>query len=255
MLEFTQPDPLIQDVYDPQNLNHYAYCRNNPLILTDPSGNTWENTWNSFNNWTNNTWDNFWSQSYNAWDSFSRFTYNSINTFTTYSMQAFSNFGQGMYNYGSSVWQETKIWSGALGMGMEYGINILSPPGSLQYKGLDWISRNIAEPINNTLFQPGYNYGMWTYREKNLKNLFGASLDAAWAILGVGATIKSVAAASAPYWQYYPEGNLGYKSPYLVRSWQPPYQPGPEAYKEKGDVSIFIPSLAILINEKEVKSN
>ena len=28
---FTQPDDIIQDVYDPQSLNRYSYVRNNPL--------------------------------------------------------------------------------------------------------------------------------------------------------------------------------------------------------------------------------
>jgi len=36
---FTQPDPYIQNIYDPQSLNRYAYVRNNPLKYTDPSGN------------------------------------------------------------------------------------------------------------------------------------------------------------------------------------------------------------------------
>jgi RHS repeat-associated protein len=38
---FTQADPIIQDVYDPQSLNRYSYVRNNPLKYTDPSGNIW----------------------------------------------------------------------------------------------------------------------------------------------------------------------------------------------------------------------
>jgi len=36
---FTQPDTLLPDIYDPQQLNRYAYVRNNPLKYTDPSGN------------------------------------------------------------------------------------------------------------------------------------------------------------------------------------------------------------------------
>lgn len=36
---FTQPDPVIPDVYDPQSLNRYAYARNNPVKYVDPSGN------------------------------------------------------------------------------------------------------------------------------------------------------------------------------------------------------------------------
>ncbi|MFC2133830.1 RHS repeat domain-containing protein [Bacteroidota bacterium] len=35
---FTQPDTLIQNVYDPQSLNRYAFERNNPYKYVDPSG-------------------------------------------------------------------------------------------------------------------------------------------------------------------------------------------------------------------------
>ena len=35
---FIQPDSLIQDVYDPQTLNHYAFERNNPYGNTDEDG-------------------------------------------------------------------------------------------------------------------------------------------------------------------------------------------------------------------------
>src|SRR3989338_5951637 len=36
---FTQPDPMLPDPYDPQQLNRYSYTRNNPIIYADPSGN------------------------------------------------------------------------------------------------------------------------------------------------------------------------------------------------------------------------
>jgi RHS repeat-associated protein len=35
---FTQPDDIIQNVYNPQDLNRYSYVRNNPIRYTDPSG-------------------------------------------------------------------------------------------------------------------------------------------------------------------------------------------------------------------------
>ncbi|HSV94267.1 MAG TPA: RHS repeat-associated core domain-containing protein, partial [Desulfobacterales bacterium] len=35
---FITPDSLVSNPYDPQNLNRYAYARNNPLTFTDPSG-------------------------------------------------------------------------------------------------------------------------------------------------------------------------------------------------------------------------
>jgi RHS repeat-associated protein len=38
---FVTPDTIVQAPYDPQSLNRYAYCRNNPLNYVDPSGHFW----------------------------------------------------------------------------------------------------------------------------------------------------------------------------------------------------------------------
>jgi len=35
---FIQPDTMLPDIYDPQQLNRYAYARNNPVKYTDPEG-------------------------------------------------------------------------------------------------------------------------------------------------------------------------------------------------------------------------
>ncbi len=35
---FIQPDTIIPDLYNPQDLNRYSYVRNNPVRYTDPSG-------------------------------------------------------------------------------------------------------------------------------------------------------------------------------------------------------------------------
>jgi hypothetical protein len=35
---FITPDTIIPEPYNPQSLNRYAYCLNNPLIYTDPTG-------------------------------------------------------------------------------------------------------------------------------------------------------------------------------------------------------------------------
>ncbi len=38
MAQFIQPDPVIQDIYNPQDLNKYQYARNNPYKYVDESG-------------------------------------------------------------------------------------------------------------------------------------------------------------------------------------------------------------------------
>jgi RHS repeat-associated protein len=35
---FVSPDPIVQDIYDPFSWAAYAYCRDNPVTLTDPTG-------------------------------------------------------------------------------------------------------------------------------------------------------------------------------------------------------------------------
>jgi len=35
---FISPDSIVPRPFDPQSLNRYSYCRNNPLIFTDPTG-------------------------------------------------------------------------------------------------------------------------------------------------------------------------------------------------------------------------
>lgn len=39
---FTQPDSIIPDVYDPQQLNIYTFEGNNPYSNVDPTGNIWD---------------------------------------------------------------------------------------------------------------------------------------------------------------------------------------------------------------------
>ena len=44
---FITADSIVQAPYDPQSLNRYSYCRNNPINYVDPSGHKW-------------SWGNFW---------------------------------------------------------------------------------------------------------------------------------------------------------------------------------------------------
>ncbi|MDD5259544.1 MAG: hypothetical protein PHD29_06225 [bacterium] len=48
---FISPDTQILDPYNPQELNRYAYCVNNPLRYTDPSGYSWFS-----DNWREHKW-------------------------------------------------------------------------------------------------------------------------------------------------------------------------------------------------------
>jgi hypothetical protein len=38
---FISPDSIVPDLYNPQSLNRYSYCLNNPLRYTDPTGHWW----------------------------------------------------------------------------------------------------------------------------------------------------------------------------------------------------------------------
>jgi RHS repeat-associated protein len=50
---FLSPDPYVQDPSNSQSYNRYAYCLNNPLMYTDPSGYSW---WSHFTNWVGDNW-------------------------------------------------------------------------------------------------------------------------------------------------------------------------------------------------------
>jgi len=53
------PDNDVQNPFDSQNLNRYTYCLNNPLLYTDPTGNT---VLSQFFGWVKkNTWDAMWN--------------------------------------------------------------------------------------------------------------------------------------------------------------------------------------------------
>jgi uncharacterized protein (TIGR02594 family) len=63
MGRFISADPIIQDAYNPQNLNRYIYCLNNPLIYVDPTGNESGEGW-SYGSYTG-------SISYGGWGGYS----------------------------------------------------------------------------------------------------------------------------------------------------------------------------------------
>jgi RHS repeat-associated protein len=42
---FISADTIVQAPYDPQSLNRYSYCRNNPINYVDPTGHSWFSKW------------------------------------------------------------------------------------------------------------------------------------------------------------------------------------------------------------------
>ncbi|MCX5715098.1 MAG: DUF6443 domain-containing protein [Candidatus Omnitrophica bacterium] len=129
---FTQPDPLIQNIYDPQSLNHYAYCRNNPLVLVDPSGMFWNSpSWGGFGNWFSGGWNSF-CGGFSSVFSFGITTIGrwgmQINGFMGSQASAWGDFFgstssiafRGLSDFGQSAWNESRIWGSALGMGFNY---------------------------------------------------------------------------------------------------------------------------------------
>jgi len=56
---FISPDTIVQAPYNPQSLNRYSYCLNNPLVYVDPSGHFWEwgeKFWDSLKGLLGQTW-------------------------------------------------------------------------------------------------------------------------------------------------------------------------------------------------------
>ncbi len=54
---FTQADTVAPNLYDPQDLNRYAYVRNNPLSNIDPSGHSFIDKWYQFKTGLSKAWN------------------------------------------------------------------------------------------------------------------------------------------------------------------------------------------------------
>jgi RHS repeat-associated protein len=135
---FTQADPIIQDTFDPQTLNHYAYCRNNPLIYIDPTGlsfdsfgggwSSWSSGWSDIGSSIQNTWNDFSS----SMQSYTGSLGNTLNSWATSAMNTMTAFDQ-------SAFCESQIYGSALGMGMG-----LSDMWQSQRNNWEWGSSNMG---------------------------------------------------------------------------------------------------------------
>jgi len=254
---FVSADTIIQAPYDPQSLNRYAYCRNNPVKYVDPSGHFF---WaviafiaKAFaaisigsaiaggiacaagNYSLASTF--FQISQYSGYVSLAAagvcFVNAAIQASQISSMAAnggslASAFDDAAVNLGritvtkemvpnatgiafAAAWQTTQeaVVAGVVGA--------VSAIGSTVALAAGWSASYIAEPVHNTLTQPGYNYGQWIYGEKNFGNFFGACLDSAWTITGLSGVLGLSKAGYNPSFYQYFGPNSNPSSQWVVR--------------------------------------
>jgi len=192
LAKFTQPDPLIQDVYDPQTLNHYAYCRNNPLILTDPDGQSWSNTynswgsnissgWNSFTNWGSSAMDNAMRSMNNTLNNMQR----SLNSMTNEAMRMASS-GEFWHGVGTSIGTGLLI-TGAVGLGIAFLPATIT--GSAIFGAATWglgIAGGIGLGLSTGMMITGQDLSGNSLSMRQRGELAGGAA-LGWGMLGVGA--------------------------------------------------------------------
>ncbi|HEY9151990.1 MAG TPA: RHS repeat-associated core domain-containing protein [Anaerolineales bacterium] len=64
---FIQPDTIIPDQSNPQTWNRYSYVQNDPITLTDPSGNKADKS-QQLKAWFYKAYGSHWQQYWRAWD-------------------------------------------------------------------------------------------------------------------------------------------------------------------------------------------
>jgi RHS repeat-associated protein len=266
---FITADTIVQTPYDPQSLNRYAYCRNNPINYVDPTGHFWGAIFaflgfiakaaavvsivSAVAGGINLATGNQSAASV-------CFQVSQISGYVSIAASVASFIGNSMRAAAAS--RLTQLASASSGVTLD--TIVVTQAEAQAYRNAavaveaaalakDSVRAGIAgaisamgstitqaasfiiEPAVNTLTRPGWNYGSYLSDidagHISAKNFYGACLDSAWAVTNVYGTIEAVAANGAPYWQYYPAGNPEYTSPYLTRGWNPPHEPGQQAYR------------------------
>ncbi len=72
---FISKDPFPGRIAQPQSLNGFVYVRNNPIVLIDPSGLTWEENWGLFWDWVCQNGEG----TYSSFEAFVESMYNASN--------------------------------------------------------------------------------------------------------------------------------------------------------------------------------
>lgn len=195
---FISPDPYVQDPENPLNFNRYAYCLNNPLKYTDPSGEFFlENVirvlwskilkgsvkyqWNKLSNaykiqknmFTTNRLKNFWGR---AWELASRFTWQLpqevLGITLAHGYNTFGHVKKVSHAYGALVMSTPYFGeSGAITLG-----NVIIGNSSLE-----------ADP-NNATFQHEYGHYMQS-------QIFGVAYTS---VIGVPSLVSSALKQKRP---------------------------------------------------------
>jgi RHS repeat-associated protein len=157
--QFLSADNYVQAPGFTQSFNRYGYCLNNPLIYTDPSGNTWAS---HFFNWNKERWEKIVTKTFE----FSQ----DITVFSTGPTAGFlmGFFDKAFNNRGEGTW---------LGAGFRNGFNITSNGFKINSGFSDAVltesQSTIMGSIGGTLLSQYYNY---TNRVVDVNGFYGATI-------------------------------------------------------------------------------
>ena len=114
---FLQEDTYTGDKNDPLTLNLYVYCKNEPLMYTDPTGHFFKEIWNSAKTVVSDAWNGVKGAASDAWGSYKQYgsVGHAVNTFVKGSVvpiytakETFKSIGS-IVNIGASkVWDMAK---------------------------------------------------------------------------------------------------------------------------------------------------
>ena len=220
LARFITPDPVNQNIYDPQNLNPYAYCRNNPLNLIDPTGESWTDTWNSWTQPIVSEWNSFASSGWGK------------------------GIGRGIYKgviatsagILTAAWLSTFPISTPIIVGAGYSFAIL---------GSATLGLSAGAAIS------GYTITGEKLSDYRRGELLGSSLVGA-GMLGVGSILDK---SFQPYWKYIGENSKVYDSSgyvldktWLTRGAKPPYGYDYVLAKDK----LQLPNMPIVVEKVNI---